>query len=69
MKYYAVLLTHLETEMDKEWDELDDTDFGEMDRKAFEDLKKILMNNENYPENFSFRHFKDFDSLCEFIDW
>ena len=68
MKYYALLVTHLETEMDKEWDELNDTDCGEMDRKAFEDLKKILEYNQDYPENFSFRHYRTFDDLCDELD-
>jgi hypothetical protein len=66
MKYYALLLTHLETEMDKKWEDLTDEDLEEMDKKAYDDLVHIIDIND--PKNFSFRHYKTFDDLCDELD-
>ena len=66
MKYYALLVTHLETEMDKNWEDLTEDDFEEMDKKAYDDLVHIIDIND--PKNLSFRHYKTFDDLCYELD-
>lgn len=66
MRYCAVLLTHLETEMDKEWDELTEDDFLEMDRKAYNDLVELIRINK--PSGFSFRHYRTMDDMLDDID-
>lgn len=66
MKYYAVLITHLETEMNKEWKDLTDNDFLEMDMKAYKDLINII--KLNAPENISFKHFKTFEAMCDAVE-
>lgn len=68
MKHYAILLTILETETDKKWEDLTDEDFLDMDRQAFQDLKHMISLNDD-PNDYAFRHYKTLEKLQEDIDW
>jgi hypothetical protein len=61
VQYFTVLLTPLLVEMDKEWEDLTDDDFIEMDKKAYDDLKNIVAIN-GY-DSFGFRHYKTLEDL------
>lgn len=66
MKYYALLVTNLETEMPKKWKDLTDKDFEEMDKKAYEDLKHLVETSDQ--TSLCFRHFKTLDGFLDQVE-